>query len=168
MTVKCTSANSSRPGVESDFTHLIDKLDALAAFYQQQMDWVDKTTRIEVKVVETELSDDDQLSEVDTRPLRPAAKPLTSAALRRMHWRRQMRSLESKLNGQVHKRRRNAGGRQGVLAPSGRKDEGGDAGSHYILDLFGQMIKARAESCRRVQKMVAFTNKPHGKHNTAR
>ncbi|KAJ7180232.1 hypothetical protein C8R43DRAFT_972278 [Mycena crocata] len=177
MAVKCSSLSSSRPAeipatnsnstaardensTTTNFTHLIDKLDALATFYQQQLDWVD-AARVEVNVVEPE--SDDQLSETETQPVRPAMKRLPSAELRRMHWRRQMRSLESKLNGNAHKHRAKSACRRAVDGASGRRKACEEEGTHYILSIFGQMMGARMESCRRVQKLVAFTSKTNEK-----
>ncbi|KAJ6598931.1 hypothetical protein DFH09DRAFT_1129599 [Mycena vulgaris] len=159
MTVKCSHASSSRP---SNFTYLVGKLDSLATFYQQQLDWVDKTNRVRAKVVETE-SDDDQLSETEIPALRPAAKPITAATLRRMHWRRQMRSLESKLNGTTRTQRRKPSRRRATVhASAGRNN-----GEEDILSMFRQMMGARMESCRRVQKLVAFTSRSNEKLGAA-
>ncbi|KAJ6539473.1 hypothetical protein B0H19DRAFT_1179243 [Mycena capillaripes] len=149
-----SSSCSSRPAgnltPQPNVMHLIDKLDSLASFYQKQLEWVD-TTQVEVNIVEIE-SDDDQLSESETQSRRPTTRPLTSAVLRRMHWRRQMRSLESKLNGNVHKRRYKSAS-QRASSSTRKADE--EFGSHYILGMFGQIIGARMESCRRVQQLVA-------------
>ncbi|KAJ7684048.1 hypothetical protein B0H17DRAFT_1073396 [Mycena rosella] len=154
MTVQCPSPSSSRPSVS--FTHLVAKLDSLASFYQQQLDWVDET-RAQVKVVEMETDGDDDdeepLSETEapTPSPQPAANALTAAALRRVHWRRQMRSLESKLNGKIHKHHR---------PKSSRPLEGS---SQYILSMFEQMMGARIQSCHRIQKLVAVTSRSDGK-----
>ncbi|KAJ7094642.1 hypothetical protein B0H15DRAFT_131985 [Mycena belliarum] len=149
--------STSRPPV--DFTHLVDKLDTLATFYQQQLDWVDET-RAQVQTVEKE-SDDEQLSELETPPTSPlpAAKELTAAAIRRMNWRRQMRSLESKLNGKTRKHRAKSSCRRTALADralGGARDE--EERSYDILSTFERMMDARIQSCRRVQKLVAFTS----------
>ncbi|KAF7352674.1 hypothetical protein MVEN_01233200 [Mycena venus] len=138
---------------EPNFTHLIDKLDSLAKFYQKQLEWVDSSTRVEVNIVE-ESDADDELSETEIPSLR--AKPLPPTTLRRMHWRRQMRSLEAKLNGKARKDRRKSASRRPIPSTSSRQQVEEAMGSHYILAMFGQIIGARMESCRRVQKLAAF------------
>jgi hypothetical protein len=161
--------SSSRPAksarAQLNSIHLIDKLDSLAKFYQRQLEWVD-STRVDVNPVETESDADDELSETETRR-RAAVRPLTTTALRRMHWRRQMRSLETKLSGKVHKRRKSASRRPTNSSTSSRREVEEEMGSHHILGMFGQIIGARMESCRRVQKLVAF-NTFDDKRNAAR
>ncbi|KAJ7765002.1 hypothetical protein DFH07DRAFT_955833 [Mycena maculata] len=174
MAIECPSSSAAcadaakSSGVQSPFTHLIDKLDSLATFYQQQLDWVDKTTRLEAEVVDMEDSDDEHQPSEPTPALRPAGKSLTSAELRRMHWRRQMRSLESKLNGKAQKHRQKSVCRRPVRVDASRRKDDEDAGSQYILTVFGQMMGARMESCRRVQKLLAVTGKSSGKFGVGR
>ncbi|KAF7355430.1 hypothetical protein MSAN_01459800 [Mycena sanguinolenta] len=152
--------SSSRPtksaGGEPGVTHLIDKLDSLAKFYQKQLEWVDSSTRVGFNAVEPDSDADDELSEAETQSYQPTSRPLTSAALRRMHWRRQMRLLESKLSGRAHKRRPRSASRSPVSSKSSRREAEERMGSQHILNIFGQIIGARMESCRRVQKLVAF------------
>ncbi|KAK7061841.1 hypothetical protein R3P38DRAFT_2831861 [Favolaschia claudopus] len=137
-------------------THLVDKLDTLAKFYQRQLDWIDSSssnTSVQVNVVETATeSEDDDLSETETPRRRPASRQLASGALHRMRWRKQMKSLENKLSGKARKLRR---GRITSNLPR-RKASEEDICTHYILGMFGQIIGARMESCRRVQKLAAF------------
>ncbi|KAF8195748.1 hypothetical protein K438DRAFT_2017017 [Mycena galopus ATCC 62051] len=154
-----SSPSSSRLAESADgelsFAHLIDKLDSVAKFYQKQLEWVDSSKRVEINVVQTESDADDELSETETQSRRPAARLLTTTALRRMHWRRQMRSLESKLSGKAHKRRKPAS-RRSLSSTSSRREAEEEMGSQYILGMFGQIIGARMESCRRVQRLAAF------------
>ncbi|KAJ6515760.1 hypothetical protein C8R45DRAFT_1205960 [Mycena sanguinolenta] len=152
--------SSSRPTKarrgEPSVTHLIDKLDSLAQFYQKQLEWVDGGIGVEINAVEPDSDADDELSEAETQSRRPSAKPPASAALRRMRWRRQMRLLESKLNGKAHKRRPRSASRSSISSKSSRREAEEQMGSQHILSMFGQIIEARMESCRRVQKLVAF------------
>ncbi|KAJ7276526.1 hypothetical protein B0H12DRAFT_1318934 [Mycena haematopus] len=161
FSVPSTSRLTKSTGGEPSLTHLIDKLDSLAKFYQKQLEWVDSSTRVEINVVETDSDADDELSEANThedeeRSRRPAARPLTSAELRRIHWRRQMISLETKLSGKAHKRRPHSGPRRRINSMSPRLEVEEEIVSQRILGMFGQIIGARMESCRRVQKLVAF------------
>ncbi|KAJ7044472.1 hypothetical protein C8F04DRAFT_587636 [Mycena alexandri] len=129
---------------DSNIVHLVDKLDSLAKFYQKQLDWVDRTARVAVRVAETD--SDCDLSEPDKENI---TKSPTAAAVRRMRWRKQMRSLETKLNGKTTKRRRNS------VDVRSRRTADEEMRSHHILQMFGEMMGTRMESCRRVQKLVA-------------
>ncbi|KAJ6628760.1 hypothetical protein B0H10DRAFT_1940156 [Mycena sp. CBHHK59/15] len=153
MVSECSSSTSCKPSKAPKILeiHLIDRLESLAAFYQQQLDWVDEITSVEIQVDEAD-SEDEQVSETDNTPTTSESKP-------HMHWRRQMKLLESKLNGRVQKRRWKSGCRREIRS----KPQ-----ADYILSMFGKMVGTRMESCRRMHKLVAITSRSNAKPSTAR
>jgi hypothetical protein len=66
-----------------------------------------------------------------------------------------MRSLEAKLNGKGPKHRR----KSACQPSSSSRRTKEEIESQYILSVFGQIIGARMESCRRVQKLVACNSR---------
>ncbi|CAK5275502.1 unnamed protein product [Mycena citricolor] len=154
----CAPATSASSALAS--TRLLTRLEDLASFYQKQLDWVE-TWRVDVSMDSDDESDmgelDDDKPEApssDDKPEEedsPILKSIKSAAVRRLHWRRQIRSLELKLNGVARRRHHRIPSCPRLAYPEHRL---GPARPEDILHMFDDMIATRMNSCRRMRSLL--------------
>ncbi|KAF7301805.1 hypothetical protein MIND_00746200 [Mycena indigotica] len=145
-----SSANNLDLPVDTNLTLI---LSSLTAYYEKKLEW----TGMDIDTETDSEEEYDQL-ESDSEP-RPASP---SPTVRRKHWRREMQLLESKLKGKADGKHFNtSGGRRGRKPIPDCVYSSSD-----LLSDYGQLMLVRMESCRRVQRLVAYSSRSRMKHGS--